>query len=201
MSIKTGWTCVRGLEKAAVLETLGLDEAEETGAWIEFDLCGGELPGGWIVVVGPYGELPPRADLEALSTKGEVLTCEIHEGVMCSMAQGFREGRLIWSVEHDVQSKGHGLSHLAAEGEPPPAFEEIKARLLAKQEAEGGEEAGVDYVFEAPAELVYGLCGFRADGANMANEPIMTELTRAGRSAPRPRAGSKSLLGWLFGRG
>ena len=200
VGIRAGWVCVRGLAKAEVFERLGLEEAEETGSWMDFNLSGAELQSGWVVVVTPEGELPPRADLEALSATGEVFTCEISDTVMHSIAEGYSAGRFVWSVEHDVGRKA-GIYDLVAEGELPSAFAEIEARLVAQQDAEGGEEAGVDYIFGAPMDLVYALCGFRADGETMADEPQMTLLERAeGSAAPGKRSG-KSFLGWLFGRG
>lgn len=199
MSIETGCLCVRGLAKAEVLERLGLEEAGETGAWIDFDLSGGEMPGGWVVVVTPYGDLPARPLLEALSANGEVLACEVHEGVMHSRAQGFSAGRFVWSVEHDVGRKA-GIYDLTPEGEPPPAFAEIKARLVARQDEKGGKDAGTDYIFDGPAELVYALCGFRADGADMPDEPTMTSLEKAGGAAASGPGAGKSWLARLFGR-
>lgn len=199
MGFKTGWVCVRGLDKAAVLERLGLEESEETGSWMDFDWSGGEMPDGWTVIVTPYGELPSRGQLEALSAAGEVLTCELHETVMCSMAQGFREGRLLWTLEHDVQSKGHDKYHLAAMGELPPSFAEIRDRLLAEQKAADAENQKVDYIFDGPAELVFALCGFRADGADIPNEPEMTLLEPAGRSPAAPSPSGKSFFARLFG--
>ena len=79
---------------------------------------------------------------------------------MVSAAYAFRDGARVWSVTHNPEE---GLYHLAVEGEPPPQLEAIRARLTAEQDGEEDETADVDFLFDAPAELVAALTGYRFD--------------------------------------
>ena len=196
MGIKAAWLAVRGLPKAEVLRRLGLVETEETAGWDEFALSCVERPGGWTVVLMDVGELPERPALEALSEAGEVLTCEISETVMAGEAQGFAGGRRVWRVLHDGGSKG--VDHLQVDGEPPAELEPIRARLTAKQNED--RQKRVDYLFDAPADLVFALCGFRANGPDMPDEPVMTVLEPVDLPAPAGRGGGPlKALARLFG--
>jgi hypothetical protein len=197
MGIRLAWMAVKGLDKAALLERLGFIETGDAGEWHEVCPSFTERAGGWRVVLMEFGDLPKRAELEALSQEGEVLTCEVSETVMYSEAQGFSAGRRLWKVASDPDSKApHGL---VVEGDPPGLFEEIKARLLARQ-AEGAASNGsgpsVDYVFDIAPDLVYALTGFRANGPPMDEEPVMAELERIAPPKPEQRPG---LLARLFG--
>ena len=58
---------------------------------------------------------------------------------------------------HDAQA---GIRHLEVEGEMPRGFDQIRNHLLSQQDAEGGSEPDVDYVYDIPldtAKLVSGL--------------------------------------------
>ena len=196
MGIRAAWLAVRGLPKAEVLQRLGLVETENTAGWIDFALSCVERPGGWTVVLMDLGDLPERPVLEALSEAGEVLTCEISETVMVGEAQGFAGGRRLWRVLHDGGFKG--VDHLQVDGAPPAEWEPIKVRLTALQDDDRSDMT--DYLFEAPAALVFALCGFRADGTDMPDEPVMTVLQRTGRPAPAPGGGGVlKALARLFG--
>jgi hypothetical protein len=195
MGVKAAWLAARGLPKAEVLHRLGLAETEETAGWEEFALSCVERPGGWTVVLMNLGDLPKRAALEALSEAGEVLICEISETVMAGEAQGFAGGRWLWRVLHDGGSKG--ADHLQVDGQPPVEFEAIKARLTAMQDDD--QDDMIDYLFDAPADLVFALCGFRANGSDMPDAPTMTVLERVGRPAQAGGGGPLKALARLFG--
>ena len=58
---------------------------------------------------------------------------------------------------HDAQA---GIRHLEVEGEMPRGFDQIRDHLLSQQDAEGGSEPDVDYVYDIPldtAKLVSGV--------------------------------------------
>ena len=57
------------------------------------------------------------------------------------------------------------MYHLEAQGQLPPNFESIRSECLAEQDAEGGEEAEVDFVFEIPTRLAREITGFKHDEA------------------------------------
>ena len=202
MGIRLAWMAVRGVGKATLLERLGYVETGETGDWHEVVPAFTERPGGWGVLLVEEGELPEREALEALSQEAEVITCEISETVMYSETQGFSGGRLAWRVVHDGGSKG--VYDLTVQGQPPEPFEATRARIVTEQDEKGGEKAGADYVFDLPADFVYALTGFRANGSPMEDEPVMAELERF--APAQGRASSKAerrpgFLARLFGRG
>ncbi len=106
---------------------------------------------------------------------------------MVSAGHGFRDGKQAWSVVHDP---GRGLYSLVVEGEPPPALASVSERLRKKQDAAGGEDANVDFIFDVVPELVGKLCGYRPDRGD---PPDFTELE------PIRRGLIKTLVG-MFGR-
>ena len=65
------------------------------------------------------------------------------------------------SVDHNGGEKG--LYHLDVAGDPPPELASIRASVVVEQDAEGGEDADVDLMFDVPTELSLTLCGYRFD--------------------------------------
>ena len=74
----------------------------------------------------------------------------------------WENGQRVWSVSHQGDEKLHDLS---ADGVLPDFFPSVRDALLAKQAAERGVDAGVDYVFEIPLELARRITGFAHDSA------------------------------------
>ena len=56
-----------------------------------------------------------------------------------------------------------GKSHLEIEGPVPASFAAIQGELLEEQVAHGGEQAAVEFLFDAPIQLAKELTGFRHD--------------------------------------
>ena len=79
---------------------------------------------------------------------------------MFSQASGWKDGTFLWSVTHDCEK---GRYHLEIKGDTPPSLKGIHATLGAAQDAAGGKEADVDFVYDIPAELAKNLTGFRHD--------------------------------------
>jgi hypothetical protein len=79
---------------------------------------------------------------------------------MFSAAYGYRNGAQQWCVWHDAQN---GISDLSVVGHPPPAFDEIRARLSRKQDENGGDSSDVDFFFDIPMETAQSLCPYRHD--------------------------------------
>jgi hypothetical protein len=89
---------------------------------------------------------------------GEVVYCFVEDHVMFSRVSGWKDGKFLWSVSHDCEK---GKYHLEIKGDAPPSLKNIHANLVAEQDAE--QEADVDRIYEAPAELAKNLTGFRHD--------------------------------------
>jgi hypothetical protein len=134
----------------------------------------------------------------ALSAQGPAVACAIEQHVMYQEARGYEAGAEVWRVTHDPD-RGDSVYHLAVTGAPPAQLAEIRDAAVAEQDAEGGEDAGVDFISEVPLDLAASICGFKLeddwpDGG-------FTELRRANSpsAALRARAGP-GFLQRLFGR-
>ncbi len=197
MGYSQSWLAVKGKPTAAVLETLGLRGTGTHEEIAESPIVGAELPGGWyLVVFGRSGD-PLMSDvvLQRLSAGCEVVTGDVEEHVMVSVATGWENGRRLWSVTHDAQ---RDMEHLQTEGEMPSVFTPIRDRLRSEQQAAGGNKSDVDYIFDAPVELAQTLTGYRhdADIPGSGAEPfeVLTQTSQSAAGTGRP-----SFLKRLFG--
>jgi len=134
--------------------------------------------------------------LQRLSAGCEVVTGDVEEQVMVSVATGWKDGQRVWSVTHDAQ---RDLEHLQTEGELPAAFTNIRDRLRSEQQKAGGRKADVDYIFDVPVELAQTLTGYRHDadipGAGTDPFEVLVEIS----SSASAGTGRPSLLKRLFG--
>ena len=130
--------------------------------------------------------------IEQLSRDCEVVSCTVEEHVMFSDAAGWRDGRHLWRVSHRGEDGPVGVDE---SGELPEDYSALRARLEARQAAEGGAEADVDYLFDIPVTLVQTITGYRHDESSPAYESAGFEVLEAARAAP-----SKSWFARLLGR-
>jgi hypothetical protein len=160
VGISISWLAVRGAERDVVLEALGLAETGERDELpAESPIQGAGLADDWYVVVfDQYGHALMNDDtLRRVSEVGEVIAGMEEEHVMCSFSCAWQHGQRVWSAMHDAQV---GIGHLEVEGQMPRGFDQIRDRLLAQQDAQGGSEADVDYVFGIPLDTAKLVCGF-----------------------------------------
>jgi hypothetical protein len=177
MGFSISWIAVSGKAKDEVLKSLSLADTNEPGEANESPVSGAALPGGWyLLFLNDYAHpYLAAARLAELSRGGQALACQVEEHVMATAAFMYADGVRQWDVTHE--SAG-GLYHLDIEGTPPAQLGEIHARLAAEQDAEGGEEAEVDCMFDVPVELAATICGYRHDRVALASgeEPVFTRL-------------------------
>lgn len=159
MGYSLSWAAVRGGNAEAIHSILGVRSTNTWEEITESDVVGTTLSTGWYTVLFNIKEID-KAILERLSDLGEVVHCFVEDHVMFSCASGWRNGKFVWSVIHNCEK---GRYHLEVAGTAPPAFEGIQRRLVAEQDAVGGEKADVDWIYDAPAELAKELTGFRHD--------------------------------------
>lgn len=159
MGIAASWIAIRGLDRGEVAARLDCVETE-VAADHRTELALGRTASGWLVVRCRRFDYPTPSRLSALSRQAELVACQAEEHVMASAAFAFRDGAQVWSIAHDPEK---GLHNLSVEGAPPPDLDAIRTRLATEQDADGGEDAEVDFLFDAPAELVAVLTGFRQD--------------------------------------
>ena len=143
-----------------VLRELGLTETAAKEWLPESDVVGCSLASGsYVVFYNAVGVMGLEATSLALTSLGaEVVTCEVEEHAMVSVASGWQNGTQLWHIVHDSEC---GLSHLDTAGLLPPGFAEIRDAQRAKHDGRGA--ANVDYYFNIPVEVAELVCGFRHD--------------------------------------
>lgn len=159
MGRSTSWMAIRGLDRAEVAARLNCAETDRPADY-RAELALGQLPSGWLILRCRRFDFPTPQRLSMLSKGAELIACQIEEHVMFSAAYGFHDGARTWSVAHDPNK---GLFSLVAEGAPPAELDAIRAKLTEEQNAEGGVEADVDFLFDAAPDLVTALSGYKHD--------------------------------------
>lgn len=152
MGFALSWFAVRGKTPELVLEAFGLARAGKAPGKAKY--WGGNLPGGWFLVVRERHEFTDD-ELRRLSAGCEVIACYVEEHVMFSCAAAWKDRKQVWKVSH---SSEEGIENLEVEGTPPAALAGIRDRLRKEQkEDESGE---VDFIFQIPVDLAKEVTGF-----------------------------------------
>ena len=79
---------------------------------------------------------------------------------MTSSAELWSKGVRKWWLSHEGENGPKGLE---VDGEPPEIYPAIRKEMEDLQLAEGGDDAGVDYLFEIPLKVAQTLVGFKHD--------------------------------------
>jgi hypothetical protein len=103
--------------------------------------------------------LQPK-DLSSLSIDHDVILCLIEEHVMASSSEFWSKGKRQWWISHEGENGPKGLE---IDGHPPENYSAIRKEMEDLQLAEGGDDAGVDYIFEIPLAVAMSLVGFKHD--------------------------------------
>jgi hypothetical protein len=162
MGFRISWLGFSGKEKDKVLGALHLIDTGVVEEVPESPISVASFPGDWTIVWlnrfdHPFAE---DASLRLFSQGCTVIAVHVHEGIMFNSVECYHNGAPMWSVVHNAQE---GMYDLQTEGAMPEPFAEIRARLTAEQDREGGTEAGVDYIFGIPVEMARALTGFQHD--------------------------------------
>jgi len=144
------------------LQQLGYIRTGQSCEYAREDLSSYVLPSNWFLIVacGCDNRFPQPKILGALSIHFPVVVCSIEEHVMFSSAEYWADGNQVWRAEHVGEN---GPIHLKTSGILPPGFEAMAAVQKAAQEADGGEEAGVDHYFDIPLNAAHEIIGFKHD--------------------------------------
>lgn len=197
MGFSMVWMAIKGSDADAACAALGLERKGGSLPYPDGELSGASLPGGWYLVVGdgPGYEFVAHSAHAALSEAQDVILCEVEEHVMYSSAALWRNGACLWKIVHESDQ---GIYHLAVEGEPPAEFEAVKAACQAEQDDEGGEDAGVDFIFEVPLRLARDIAGYKHDEGPAEGPEPRFEMLAVREGVKRPKA--PSLLSRLLNR-
>lgn len=160
MSFSLAWFAVQGIAKDDFLERSGFHDTGEVDEYFEEQHSGGDIPGGWYVIVTSEIGLLEPARLAQWSAGGRLVAVVVHEGSSNSLATEWRDGAQVWSVSHDGSEGG---DQLAVEGQLPEVFEELHQEAVAAQEESRKEGGEVDFVFDIPLDLAAEVTGFRHD--------------------------------------
>ena len=162
MGFKICWLGFFGRSRDEVLAVLHLTDTGVVEGVPESPISVTSVPNGWTIVWlnrfdHPFAE---DASLRLFSQGCTVIAVHVHEGIMFSGVELYRDGKPVWSVTHNAQE---GTYDLQTEGSLPEAFAEIRARLTGEQDHEDRVDAEVDFIFDIPVELAMTLTGFRHD--------------------------------------
>lgn len=156
MGYSISWLAVHGKDAGAVKRELGLKGTGQYEEVPESPLLGAQLPGNWYLIFANRCDYADDTPLATLSQKCAVITCTVEEHIMFSSASSWRDGRLIWRIDHNAEE---ALEHLDAEGDLPEVFASLRERLSAKQ----AQNVDADYSFDVPVEVAKAITGFRHD--------------------------------------
>jgi hypothetical protein len=156
MSFSLAWFAVHGLDRDEFLELAGYEDTGEPDEYFEAEHSGGELSGGWYVLVSAELDQFNPEVLADMSAGARLVAAVVHEGSMTSVATEWRDGRQVWAATHDGSEGGDTLE---IEGEMPGSLE----RLLQEAKAAEAAEPGLDHVFDVPLKLAEEITGFRHD--------------------------------------
>ncbi|MBS0384193.1 MAG: hypothetical protein JSS00_02460 [Proteobacteria bacterium] len=154
------WAAFEDIDKNAALERTRLRDTRTEDEYRESEFSGGGS-GTWFVIQSNDYDFAAADKVGLLSKDCRVIGCQVEEHVMASTACCFERDKVLWAVTHLGVD---GVTYdLAVVGTPPTIFEEIRSRLAAEQDAAGGKNADVDFMFDVPIELAKGICGYRHD--------------------------------------
>jgi hypothetical protein len=170
------WLAFRGIPREKVLAVTGFAETNNPDEYNESPVSGIQHSNEWYVlhINNCFHPLISQKVLNRLSEGCEILGCQIEEHIMASASFFYKSGRRVWNLLHDCEK---GPYHLEVDGNPPEILCEIRERLFAEQDAEGGEEADVDFAFDVPIKVAETLTGFvHNDHDGPAGRPMPTAL-------------------------
>ncbi len=162
MGFAITWCAVREESAEGFLEELGLSATGEFEELPESPVSMAKLDTGWRVIwVNEYAcTLLSLNEMERLSRTRNILLCLVEEHVMASSSEMWGEGKCQWRLSHEGEDGPKGIE---SEGEVPEFATEIREEMEKAQEADGGDDAQVDHIFEIPLKVAQQLVGFKHD--------------------------------------
>jgi hypothetical protein len=170
------WFAVQGVGPEELLERVGFVDTGEADTYFEAEHTGGELPGGWYVIVTEQVAMLEPAKLAAWSVGARLVGAIVHEETSTSLAMEWKDGSQVWSVFHDGSAAERSLG---VDGQLPEAFGPISEELMAVQAEADATGAEFNAAFDIPLNLAEDITGFRHDEMGFDDEiPPFTILER-----------------------
>jgi len=161
MGYAVTWCAVREGAADELLSHLGLKVTDKTEQDPASAFSTVKLKTGWRLVWSNTYACPVLTKhLPTFHGGHEAVLCQIEEHVMASSAEVWIDGKRKWWTSHEGEDGPKGL---ATDGELPQCFASIRENMEVAQRAAGGDEAGVDYIFEIPLKVAHALVGFKHD--------------------------------------
>jgi len=193
MGYSLSWIAVKGRSNKVLQQVLGFRITGRHGNYGEHALVGRQLRDGWHLLIANTCDdrIAKNKTLAYLSKGCQAVACSIEEHVMFSSCAFWNEGRKVWSVKHRGDQ---GVFDVVKSGKVPENYSALKNELIELQRSEGGENAGVDHVFDLPLQLAKQLVGFRHDEEAVSGSYEILELNYLQRAS---RAVAASVA-WLY---
>lgn len=176
MSLSLAWFAVNGLAPEDFLDRAGFEDTGEADEYFDAEHSGGDLPGGWYVVVTAQADLLDPARLTQWSEGCRLVAVVVHEDTSTSLAMEWRDGRQVWSAFHDGSAE---KKQLEVEGNLPDIFDAIRQDLMAVQAEAASEGAEFDAGYDIPLDIAEDITGFRHDALGFDEDiPVFNLLER-----------------------
>jgi hypothetical protein len=167
MGRSLAWLVVDGGSADEIARALAVRRTGKEGQRHRMPLAGRTLEDGRYLIVAGGGSSPAfrRDQLVALARRGAFTFCEFEEHVMWSSIERWEHGHKAWSVAHRGEESPLDLR---TTGNLPDGFNALRSAALDKQQAEGGNAADVDVVFDLPIDLARQQTRLHPDDAALA---------------------------------
>lgn len=182
MGFAISWLAVKGKSPEVLVHELGLAPTGDTADYGEAMFTGRTLPSGWFLLVMNQCDhkfVMPKS-LGPLSAGCEIVACSIEEHVMVCTSSLWRNGAVVWHIEHDAQKS---IDHISTFGQLPDGYTEIEREFAEQQKLAGGKEADTDYFSEIPLQTANAIVGFKHDEAGLDDKDF--EVFKSEASSPR----------------
>ncbi|HEY6095009.1 MAG TPA: hypothetical protein VIU93_08660 [Gallionellaceae bacterium] len=162
MGFSITWCAVHEKDAERLLQDLNLSPTGETEEFPESPVSMAKLDTGWRIVWCNKYDSPIIGSkrLADISRERDVLFCLVEEHVMASSSEFWSGGNRKWWISHQGENGPKGLD---VAGDVPECLPPIRMEMEEVQQAEGGENADVDYIFEIPLKVAKTLVGFKHD--------------------------------------
>lgn len=170
MGFKIGWVGIKAESPEQVLNFFDLKNTENKESYPDYNMATIRLQNGWFILHVNEFLSPLLEDdtLSKLSEQGDVVSCQVHEGIMVSMVSCFSSGKKSFSSIHNPQL---GNNHIEEHGDLPNIYNEVKAQAVIDQST----MENIDIYFQVPVDFAEKIVGFKHD-ENIANGQFFNEV-------------------------